>query len=136
MAPKWFQGKPADEGEWAGFIDRGVTMEGKLIVSGTFRVEGQFKGNIVSENSLVIGEGGHAEGQIDANEVTIAGRFEGQIFAKQRVEIQPKGVACGEIHTPCLVIQPGGILDGHCHMLSPSEPAKPIAIPIRSGSPN
>jgi len=37
------------------------------------------------------------------------------------VEIQAKGVVTGEIHTPCLVIEPGGIFDGRCHMLAASE---------------
>jgi cytoskeletal protein CcmA (bactofilin family) len=62
----------------------------------------------------------------------IAGKFDGVIFAKGRVEIQAKGVVTGEIHTPCLVIEPGGIFDGRCHMLAVSESTKPLTIPIRA----
>lgn len=134
MASRWLGGKSNGSSEWAGFIDRGVSFEGKLAVSGMFRIDGDLKGNIVAENGLLLGENAKVEGQIDAGEVTIAGRFEGLIFAKDRVEIQPKGVVTGEIHTPCLIIQPGGILDGQCHMLSSaSESHEPIAIPIRPG---
>lgn len=134
MASRWLGGKSNGSSDWAGFIDSGVSFEGKLTVCGMFRIDGELKGNIIAENGLLLGENAKVEGQIDASEVTISGRFDGQIFAKDRVEIQPKGVVTGEIHTPCLIIQPGGILDGQCHMLSSaSEAHEPIAIPIRPG---
>src|ERR1700687_5843308 len=59
-------------------------------------------------------------------------RLDGVIFAKGRVEIQPKGVVTGEIHSPCLVIDPGGIFDGRCHMLASSESSAAVTIPIRA----
>jgi len=64
--------------------------------------------------------------------VVIAGRFDGVIFAKGRVEIQAKGVVTGEVHSPCLVIEAGGIFDGRCHMLTSMEASRPVTIPIRA----
>ena len=84
--------------EWTGFIDQGVTLEGTLQVSGTFRINGIVKGNIISEHTVILGEGAKVEGQIEGNKVVIAGRFDGVIFAKGRVEIQAKGVVTGEVH--------------------------------------
>jgi len=133
MAWKWSSAdkkRPTDE--WTGFIDQGVNLEGTIHVSGTFRIDGQVKGNIVSEQTLVLGNAAKVEGQIQGNHVVLAGRFDGVIFAKGRVEIQAKGVITGEIHTPCLVIEPGGIFDGRCHMLGASEASPAITIPIRA----
>jgi cytoskeletal protein CcmA (bactofilin family) len=48
------------------------------------------------------------------------------------VEIQAKGVVTGEVHAPCMVIDPGGIFDGRCHMLASSEAASTVTIPIRA----
>jgi cytoskeletal protein CcmA (bactofilin family) len=48
------------------------------------------------------------------------------------VEIQPKGIVTGEIHAPCIVIEPGGIFDGQCHMLAAAESSKTLTIPIRA----
>lgn len=93
--------------EWTGFIDQGVTLEGTLQVTGTFRVDGTVKGNIISEQTLILGENAKVEGQIEGNRVVIAGRYDGVIFAKGRVEIQAKGVVTGEVHSPCLVIEIG-----------------------------
>ncbi len=116
---------------WTGFLDGPVRLEGTLEVSGTFRLDAQFKGTILSSDTLVIGENGQAEGGIQGNRVVIYGRFEGMIAAKDRVEIQSTGVVTGEIHTPCLVIEPGGIFDGRCHMIAEGESSEALTIPIR-----
>ena len=118
--------------EWTGFIDQGVSLEGTLQITGTFRINGNVKGNIISEQTVVLGEGAKVEGQIEGNRVVIAGRFDGVIFSKGRVEIQPKGVVTGEVHSPCLVIDPGGIFDGRCHMLASSDASAALTIPIRA----
>lgn len=136
MAWKW-PGASAESGnseEWTGFIDQGVTLEGTLQVTGTFRVDGNVKGNIISEQTVILGEGAKVEGQIEGNRVVISGRFDGVIFAKGRVEIQAKGVVTGEVHSPCMVINPGGIFDGRCHMLAASDTAAGVTIPIRAAS--
>ena len=120
--------------EWTGFIDQGVSLEGTLTVTGTFRINGHMKGNIISEQTVILGENAKVEGQIEGNRVVIAGRFDGVIFAKGRVEIQPKGVVTGEVHAPCMVVDPGGIFDGRCHMLAASDATAGVTIPIRAVS--
>ncbi len=133
MAWKWAgSSKNGGSEEWTGFIDQGVTVEGTLTVTGTFRIDGNMKGNIISEQTVILGESAKVEGQIEGNRVVIAGRFDGVIFAKGRVEIQPKGVVTGEVHSPCTVIEPVGIFDGRCHMLASSEASAGVTIPIRA----
>ncbi|HLE37057.1 MAG TPA: polymer-forming cytoskeletal protein [Candidatus Acidoferrales bacterium] len=134
MAWKWSDRKKQPTQDWTGFLDKGVRLEGTLELAGTFRLDGEVKGNVISEQTLILGESAKVEGQIEGNHVVISGRFDGVIFAKGRVEIQPKGVVTGEIHSPCLVIEPGGIFDGRCHMLTSSETAKPLTIPIRAAT--
>ena len=56
MAAKWIGGKAEGSKEWAGFIEKGVSVEGKIVIAGTFRVDGQVKGNISSDHSLLLGE--------------------------------------------------------------------------------
>jgi cytoskeletal protein CcmA (bactofilin family) len=133
MAWKWpAAAKDGSSEEWTGFIDQGVMLEGTLTVKGTFRIDGNVKGNIISDQTVILGEGAKVEGQIEGNRVVIAGRFDGVIFAKGRVEIQVKGVVTGEVHSPCMVIDPGGIFDGRCHMLASSDTASTVTIPIRA----
>ena len=126
------RGKDLESREFTGFLDKGVRFEGTLEVTGVFRIDAEMKGILLSSHTLVLGEGAQVEGKIEGNHVVIAGKFDGVIFAKGRVEIQVKGVVTGEIHTPCLVIEPGGIFDGRCHMLAASESNKTLTIPIRA----
>ena len=136
MAFKWFgtSNNGGSSEEWTGFIDQGVTLEGTLQLTGTFRIDGNVKGNIISEQTVILGDSAKVEGQIEGNRVVISGRFDGVIFAKGRVEIQAKGVVTGEVHSPCMVIDPGGIFDGRCHMRASSDAAATVTIPIRAVS--
>lgn len=129
-----FDRKKDGSGEWTGFLEKGVKFEGKLEVTGTFRIDSVATGTIVSGETLILGENASVEGTIQGNYVVIAGRFDGTIEAKGKVEIQPKAIVTGEVHTPCLIIEPGAVFDGRCHMLSPTKTSKPITIPIRSAA--
>src|SRR5260370_20973246 len=105
MAWKWpAAAKNGTSEEWTGFIDQGVTLEGTLTVTGTFRIDGNVKGNIISEQTVILGEGAKVEGQIEGNRIVISGLFDGVIFANGRVEIQSKVVVTDEVHSPCMVI--------------------------------
>lgn len=128
------RGGQVPSGEWIGFLDKGVTLEGRLELSGTFRIDCQLKGTVVSSSTIVIGENGRVEGEINGNQVIVSGRFEGILSAKGRVEIQAKGVVRGEVRAPCLVIEAGGILDGRCQMTNAEEGKQPLTIPIRAAS--
>lgn len=125
------KGGETDPGEWTGFLDKTVKVDGTLEVSGTFRMDANMKGTLISNQSIIIGENARIEGQLDGNHVVVGGRFDGTINAKGRVEIQAKGIVSGEIHTPCLVIEAGGIFDGRCHMKGPADAEKPLTIPLR-----
>ena len=130
MAPSWF--KKSEATEWTGFLEYGVRFEGKLEAPGTFRVDGEMKGEAISGDTLILGEQSVVSGQIHGNYVVLAGRFDGTIQAKGKVEIKTKAIVTGEIHTPCLIMEPGAIFDGRVHMLSATHAAKPITIPVRS----
>ena len=136
MAWRWFDRKHQESTEWTGFLEPGVKLEGKLESTGTFRIDSVMKGTLVSAGTLILGENAAVEGEITGNRVIISGHFEGTIQAKGRVDIQAKAVVAGDIHTPCLVIEPGAFFEGQCHMLPAAEPeaGKPIAIPIRSAA--
>jgi cytoskeletal protein CcmA (bactofilin family) len=132
MAWAWLDRKQTESSDWTGFLEKGVRIEGKLETSGTLRIDSAMKGTLVSEGMLILGEHAQVEGEIIGNRVMIFGRFTGTIRAAGRVEVHPKAIVSAEVHTPCLVIEPGSVFDGECHMPKSSDAATPIAIPIRS----
>ena len=117
---------PAGSDEWIGFLDRGVKLEGTLELAGTFRVDGEVKGTVRCKERLIVGENGRLEGEIEGSLISVSGKIKGTVRATNRVELLPSGVIEGEVHTPCLVIEAGGVLEGRCHMKAD---AKPSAVP-------
>ena len=108
--------------EWTGFLDQGIKIEGTLDIAGTFRVDGEVSGTIRCKDRLIVGEKALVEGEIESAIVLVAGRINGIVRTSNRVEIGPSGVIEGEIHTPTLVIEAGGVVEGRCYMKS--EPKK------------
>jgi cytoskeletal protein CcmA (bactofilin family) len=130
----FFDRKREDGGEWTGFLEQGIKVDGRLESTGTFRIDCTMKGTLVSEQTLVVGEHAAIEGQIEGSNIIVSGKFDGVIKARTKVEIQTKAVVTGEIHAPCLVIEAGAIFDGQCHMLAATGAGKAVTIPIRSAT--
>lgn len=109
--------------ERGGFLDKGFRLEGTLEVTGTVRIEGEVKGEVRSKGQLILGETAHIEGEIECAFLSVAGRVNGNVRCTDRLEILRSGVVEGDVHTPSLGIEPGGILEGHCHMRTEDKPA-------------
>ena len=92
------------------------TFEGKLSFEGTVRIDGHFKGEIKTDNILVVGQGARVEALVSVGSIVINGEVVGDITAKQSVEIQAPGKVRGNIATPQLVIAKGVIFEGSCQM--------------------
>src|SRR5579862_6301307 len=73
-------------------LDRGAQFEGKLTFEGTVRIAGKFKGEIFTNDVLVISEGAEVNAQSDAAFVIISGTVIGNIFAREKVVAPPPAV--------------------------------------------
>ena len=87
-----------------------------MTFEGTVRVDGRFKGEVFSDDVLVIGEGAIVEAEIDIGEVIIQGTVVGNIKAKRSIEIHAPGRVKGDLHTPSLQIDKGVIFEGRSFM--------------------
>lgn len=92
------------------------TFEGKLVFDGTVRIDGKFKGEIQTDNILVVGQGARVEASITVGSIVVNGEVHGDITAKQSVEIHAPGKVRGNIATPQLMIAKGVIFEGSCKM--------------------
>ena len=105
-------------------LGRGTQFEGKLTFEGTVRVDGRLKGEVFSEDILIIGEGAYVEAEIDIGEVIIQGTVVGNIRAKRGIEVLAPGRVKGDLHTPSLQIEKGVVFEGRSFMegLQPGAP--------------
>ena len=103
-------------GEITTLLGRGASFDGKLTFEGTVRIDGKFKGEVFSDDVLVIGEGAVVEAEIDIGEVIIQGTVIGNIKAKRSIEIHAPGRVKGDLHTPSLQIDKGVMFEGRSFM--------------------
>jgi cytoskeletal protein CcmA (bactofilin family) len=100
----------------SGFIDHDTEIIGEIKFKENFRIDGVFKGKILSGNGLIIGESGEVEADIDVITIAVNGRVKGTIKAKERIEIFAKGRVIGSVAAPKLVIEDGAFFQGSCQM--------------------
>lgn len=103
-------------GELTAFLDKGSCFEGKLHFDGQVRLNGEFKGDIRAEGTLIVGEGATIEAQITVDTLVVSGSITGDIVARTRVELHPPARVVGNITTPVLVVEEGSTFEGQCHM--------------------
>ncbi len=113
------------------FLGPNAEFEGLLNFEGTVRIDGAFQGEIKTEDCLIIGETGRVNAEIEVGRLIVMGRLSGNVRAGEKVEIMPTGKVYGNLVTPVMVLQDGGILEGKVRMESggektapPKEPAK------------
>ncbi len=92
------------------------TFEGKLTFDGTVRIDGAFKGEVRTDNVLIIGQTARVEAALFVGSVVINGEVQGDITATTSVEIHAPGKVRGNIRTPQLVIDRGVMFEGSSHM--------------------
>lgn len=116
----------AKAGALNGFLDSGARLEGTLSFDDVFRIDGHFRGVVVSENELVVGDRAVIEGEIRVGKLAVSGTIRGVIHARERVEVHAGARIYAEIHTPALVVEEGAVLQGPVEAgTSAPEPAAP-----------
>ena len=98
------------------FLGRDTEFEGKLAFTGAVRIDGRFKGEILTEGTLIVGESASIESDIHASHIIVSGEIRGNIVADDRIEIHAPGKVYGNIHAPTVVIDEGVVFEGHCRM--------------------
>ena len=98
------------------YMGEDTVFNGSLNFSGTVRIDGNFEGEVITEDTLIVGETGHLRAKISAGTVICMGRVEGTVMATKKVEIHSTSRVVGNIKSPALYIELGGVLDGTCDM--------------------
>lgn len=98
------------------FLGKDTVLEGKISFKGVLRLDGKFDGEIFESGTLIVGETAIVKGKFDVNTIVIHGLVEGEIYARERVEIHSTGKLYGNLVTPIISINEGGIFEGHCKM--------------------
>lgn len=114
-------------GEINTLLGRGSEFEGKLTFEGTVRIDGVLRGEVFSDDVLIVGEGARVEATVDVGEIIIQGTVVGNIKAKRSIEILAPGRVKGDLTTPVLQIDKGVIFEGRSFMegIAPDKAKRP-----------
>ena len=118
-----------------------VEIKGNLKFSGELTMEGKLEGEINSDGVLQLGETGAVNGNLNVNSVIVRGKINGNVVAKDKIEIKSKAEVFGDIRAAKLVIEEGvtfvGKTEVNPNKVAPSAvPAKPPHMePAKPGEP-
>ncbi|MBU0517151.1 MAG: polymer-forming cytoskeletal protein [Proteobacteria bacterium] len=99
------------------FLGPETDFNGKLFFEGSVRLDGKFKGEIMSPGVLIVGESAEIEADINVGTAVISGQVMGQIVAQDQVVLHYPGRLLGDIKAPSVVVDEGVLFDGRCQML-------------------
>jgi cytoskeletal protein CcmA (bactofilin family) len=108
--------KPVGRNGLTAFIDEGSEIEGRYTFSGTVMLNGRFKGEISTTDTLIIGDKGVMNGDVRAGQVLISGEVVGNVSAVERVELKRTARVFGDVEAPVVVVEEGVLFEGHCRM--------------------
>lgn len=98
------------------FLGRGAEFNGKLVLNGSVRIDGEFRGEALGSGTLIIGEGAYAEADIAVDSIVISGEVRGNLNIREKTEISSTGRLVGNVKTSLLVVREGAVIDGACQM--------------------
>ena len=102
-------------------VGRGSHFEGKMTFEGVVRIDGSFAGEIVSNDTLIIGESAEVRAEMEVSTLVIYGVVYGNVRAHTCVELHAPAHLVGNLITPALVMDRGATFDGNCRMTATSE---------------
>ena len=102
--------------EFYTFLGKGVDFKGKAKFEGTVRVDGNFEGEIIIDDTLIIGENALIKGTITGGTIVSSGRIEGVITANKKIQLLKPAILIGDVHTPTFAVEEGVYFQGECDM--------------------
>jgi cytoskeletal protein CcmA (bactofilin family) len=97
------------------FIGSNTRLEGEIKMNGTLRVDGKVNGNIETD-WLILGDKASLRGDVTANGIIVGGMLEGNLTAREIVEIKHNGRVNGDVLTSRLTVAEGGFINGRVSM--------------------
>lgn len=98
-------------------IGQSVTIKGTLVGKEDLTIDGKVEGKIqLEEHMLTIGEHGIIQADVQAKNIVINGKLEGNASADDKVEISAAGSVQGDIRAPRVAILDGATFKGGIDM--------------------
>ena len=99
-------------------LGESLIVHGELSGNEDLTIEGQFEGTIdLQGHCLTVGAHGQVKAEIRAGRVVILGAVNGNITARDRIEIHKTGQVVGDLVSPGIAIEDGAYFKGSIEIL-------------------
>ncbi len=121
---------PIEKSDIKAFLGPGSQFEGKLVFNEIVRLDGAFRGEVTSHDTLIVGESADIQADIQVGTLILSGNFKGNVKAKTRVELRAPAKVDGTIETPAISVEDGVLLNGTITMNNGEDAAgsKPVVV--------
>jgi cytoskeletal protein CcmA (bactofilin family) len=115
-------------------LNSDVEIKGNIKFSGELTLDGKLDGEIHTDGALALGDSAVVNGNITAQSVTVRGKVNGNITAKEKIDIKAKAELFGDIRSARLTIEEGvtfvGKTEVNPNKVSPTTtPSRPVETP-------
>jgi cytoskeletal protein CcmA (bactofilin family) len=122
--------EPLRGGSDVATIGKSVVVKGELSGSEDLIVDGEVEGNIsLRGQTCTIGPNGRVKANIEARNVIVHGRVNGDIHASERVELRKTASLAGDISTARISIDDGAFFKGGIDIQKAEPASKPEVKP-------
>lgn len=97
-------------------IGPGISVDGRVSGDDELTVQGSVEGDIELDATLTVEEDGRVVADIDAEAVVIRGELEGEVVARQTVELVDGCLVTGNLRAPRVIIEEGARFQGDIDM--------------------
>jgi cytoskeletal protein CcmA (bactofilin family) len=118
-------------------IGKSVLVKGELSGSEDLYLDGEVEGSIdLKGHSLTIGPNGRVRANVNARDVVVHGKVEGNLRAVDRVELKKSAILMGDIFTQRIVIEDGAFFKGGIDIQKPESKVEPkVAAAVAPSTP-
>ena len=88
-------------------LNSDVEIKGNLKFAGELTLEGKLEGEINSDGTLHLGDSAVVNGNINVGSIIVRGKVNGNIAAKDKIDIKTKSELFGDVRSSKLVIEEG-----------------------------
>ena len=97
-------------------IGKAATLNGDLVFSGGLHLDGRINGNVSSSaddgGALSVSESGFIEGNVDVTNIVMNGTVNGDMHARERLQLGGKARVNGNVHYGVIEMAPGAVITG------------------------
>ena len=114
-------------------LNSDVEIKGNLKFAGELTFEGKLEGEINADGTLHLGDSAIVNGNVNVGTVIVRGKLNGNIVAKDKIEIKAKSELFGDIRGSKLVIEEGVTFVGKTE-INPNKVAPSAPVATRTAS--